>query len=42
MHGKTILSPALAAIIGLFSGSCIALADPGVSAGKIVFGQAGS
>ena len=40
MHGKTILSSALAAAIGLFSGSYVALADPGVAADKIVFGQA--
>lgn len=33
MHGKTILSSAMAAAIGLFSGSCVALAGPGVSAG---------
>jgi ABC-type branched-subunit amino acid transport system substrate-binding protein len=40
MHGKTILSSALAAAIGLFSGSISALADPGVGADRIVFGQA--
>jgi branched-chain amino acid transport system substrate-binding protein len=40
MHGKTILSSALAAAIGLFSGNYVALADPGVAADKIVFGQA--
>ena len=40
MHGKTILSSAMAAAIGLFSGSYVALADPGVAADKIVFGQA--
>ena len=40
MHGKTILSSAMAAAIGLFSGSSAALADPGVAADKIIFGQA--
>jgi len=40
MHGKTILSSALAAAIGLFAGNFAALADPGVAADKIVFGQA--
>jgi branched-chain amino acid transport system substrate-binding protein len=40
MHGKTILSSAVAAAIGLFSANCVAQADPGVAADKIVFGQA--
>jgi branched-chain amino acid transport system substrate-binding protein len=40
MRGKTLVSSALAAAIGLFSGNFIALADPGVAADKIVFGQA--
>lgn len=40
MRGKTILSSTLAAAIGLFSGQLTALADPGVAADKIVFGQA--
>jgi len=40
MHGKAILSSVLATAFGLFSGTVIALADPGVTADKIVFGQA--
>jgi branched-chain amino acid transport system substrate-binding protein len=40
MHGKSILSSAFAAAIGVLACSAAALADPGVAADKIVFGQA--
>jgi branched-chain amino acid transport system substrate-binding protein len=40
MYAKTILSSALAAGVGLFLSNSAALADPGVAADKIVFGQA--
>ncbi len=40
MRGKTILPSALAAALGLVASAAAALADPGVAADKIVFGQA--
>ena len=40
MYAKAILSSALGAGVGLFLGNSAVLADPGVAADKIVFGQA--
>ena len=40
MHLKTLLPRAVAAAFGLIAGAAAASADPGVTADKIVFGEA--